>query len=1804
METVCGDGQKDDGEACDDGNTDPGDGCSSTCEIEAGWDCSGDACMPICGDGRRVGDEACDDGDTDAGDGCSPVCEVEAGWDCSGAACVTVCGDGIVVGDEACDDNGTEGGDGCSATCTVEAGWDCSGGTCAPVCGDGVAVGSEACDVSDLGGMTCADFGGNVGTLACDDTCHFDATTCALVEICDNGADDDGNGGIDCDDAACAEDPWCNRCGDDRRTGDEACDGLDLAGATCASIGFLDGTLLCDDACGFDTSGCRAAVCGDGTREGTELCDGMDLGGKTCADMPGFATGTLGCATGCTFDTTLCVPPEICSNGLDDDQNGLTDCDDPACTSDVNACPICGDGILSAAEECEDSNTADGDGCSSTCQLERVVCDPNMINLNTDAVFTGTGFTYSADSTGLGNHFSATCRPYNTEDLTMAFHVATRSRIDFSLLGGPNVDSILAVRTSCAAPATERICMDQPAAGSPELASLDDVPAGTMLYIVADRFDDGGVYPGGPFDLVATIRPIVGAGEACDASVVCAPDSFCDGGICVQSTCGDGVITGSENCETDSSVDPTCVDCVRLGASCSHPFDLAAFQTSSSHWTWNGTTAGRANSYWNLCDPSPYGEGNDVTAAFVAPFTGLYTFSMSSGGTPFLQIFEGPCTSDRPAGMACVKGVSTTRLLQAGETYYLVADDWYSGSGNSFTVNVDLGGYCGNGVVDSFERCDGTPGCSADCTSFGTCGDGILDAGEDCDDGNPAGNTGCARDCTVTAGWTCQGTTCTTNCGDGVVVGPEECDDPADPNCVGCRVPGRSCALPFDLNALEKSPGVWEWSGTTAGETDSWGRCAGYTPTSPDQTAAFVPPVSGTYIFDMTSGHDDFFQVHEGACGGTMQELACVDTGATPLLLSAGRTYFVTADGYGSSNSGTFTVSARLVSHCGDGYVSAGERCDGGPDCDATCTMLGTCGDGVVDFGEDCDDANFDAIDGCGLDCMFSPGFDCSTGVCLPICGDGLVVGTEECDDPADAACVNCGILGRSCRSPFDLNALERVPGSWKWTGDTTGKANGYGSCGGYSPTSPDQTAVFIPPATGIYVVDMTSSHDDFFQVHKGACDGSPMQELACTDTGTSSIPMVAGETYFITADGWSDYNWGTFTVTVDLVPVCGDGFVSVGERCDGEPDCDSTCQFLGTCGDGNLDPFEDCDDANTNPNDGCGLDCHFLQGFDCSTGTCEAICGDGLVVADEQCDDAADPACVNCGYVGDGCRSPFLFSATSPGIWSWSGTTTGQNSFYSTCGGDSPSSPDRTAAFVAPVSGDYVFRMVANFDEYLEIRTGACSGTQQAIVCSDSSTVSVSLTGGETYFVTADGWSSYNWGDFTVEIRQIPVCGDSFVGAGERCDGEPDCSADCQMLGSCGDGILDPGEACDDGYISDGCAADCTINPGFDCTSGACETICGDGLVVGTEECDDPSDLACVNCGYVGKSCRSPVDFTSMADQPGIWTWRGSLAGQSNTYPNLCGGAYGADGQDVTGSFVPPVTGTYTFSMTSTGDNYLQLFEGPCQTTATGIACVDSPPFTAQLQAGKTYFVVADDYSAWNVDPSFKVTAQLTPVCGDGYRSVTERCDGEPDCSADCLTLGSCGDGVVDPGEECEDGNSRVNDGCGVDCMFEPGWDCSSGTCEPACGDGLVVGDEECDDPADPDCVSCGYLGRSCRSPYDLNSMAVGSGIWQWTGTTAGQANHDDNLCGGSYGAAGGDLTGVFVPPTTGFYSFDMDSLHDDYLQVYTGTCWGSWQGLQCEDYPPFSLFLTGGQPYYVVADGYFGYSSGPFTVRITQGP
>jgi len=100
-------------------------------------------------------------------------------------------------------------------------------------------------------------------------------------------------------------------------------------------------------------------------------------------------------------------------------------------------------------------------------------------------------------------------------------------------------------------------------------------------------------------------------------------------------------------------------------------------------------------------------------------------------------------------------------------------------------------------------------------------------------------------------------------------------------------------------------------------------------------------------------------------------------------------------------------------------------------------------------------------------------------------------------------------------------------------------------------------------------------------------------------------------------------------------------------------------------------------------------------------------------------------------------------------------------------------------------------------------------------------------------------------------------------------------------------------------------------------------------------------------------------------------------------------------------------------------------------------------------------------------------------PICGDGHVDAGEECDdgnsmNDDGCSSTCTEEHEpppppppepcCGDGHLDAGEQCDDGNLTSGDGCSATCVIElpPPPPPPS---EPCCGDGHLDASEECDD-------------------------------------------------------------------------------------------------------------------------------------------
>jgi len=546
--------------------------------------------------------------------------------------------------------------------------------------------------------------------LRCDATCGFDTSSCVRYEHCGNGIDDDENGAVDCADDACFDTAACPRCGDLRVNGQEECDGPDLGQASCASRGF--------------------------------------------------ASGQLACTSSCTFDESLCTRPEACTNALDDDRDGLVDCDDPDCESEFS-CPVCGNGVVQLGEECDgppssscvtlgfdtgsiscdascrldltecrdfacgdgvaeglercdDGNEQTGDGCTPACELEGDVCAAPA-TLAWDPA--QEAWTWSADLTRYFFDYPSACGYSGySSDVVVSFAPPANGRYYATVDGA--FDAVLwASGHPCASGSL--VCADDGAAGEGETIELDLAAGETTFFFVAET---AGSSNAGPF--------VLRVGEA---------------------ICGNGRLEGLEQCDDGNTAPADGCDgqCRFEGDSCADAFGLNAY---GSYASWNDLpfTIGPANRVaagpmwaWaastelfqpNYSSSGQFGPtpGADGVARFIAPADGTYVFSLYATWDAMLFVWGGACGPGAstevtgygldgwtpPPGYASQMALVNVQLA-AGEEIFLVVDG-YSGATGDFWLLAATAGVCGDGQPTMDERCDDgnlSPGdgCSPTC---------------------------------------------------------------------------------------------------------------------------------------------------------------------------------------------------------------------------------------------------------------------------------------------------------------------------------------------------------------------------------------------------------------------------------------------------------------------------------------------------------------------------------------------------------------------------------------------------------------------------------------------------------------------------------------------------------------------------------------------------------------------------------------------------------------------------------------------------------------------------------------------------------------------------------------------------------------------------------------------------------------------------------------------------------------------------------------------------------------------------------
>ena len=247
-----------------------------------------------------------------------------------------------------------------------------------------------------------------------------------------------------------------------------------------------------------------------------------------------------------------------------------------------------------------------------------------------------------------------------------------------------------------------------------------------------------------------------------------------------------------------------------------------------------------------------------------------------------------------------------------------------------------------------------------------------------------------------------------------------------------------------------------------------------------------------------------------------------------------------------------------------------------------------------------------------------------------------------------------------------------------------------------------------------------------------------------------------------------------------------------------------------------------------------------------------------------------------------------------------------------------------------------------------------------------------------------------------------------------------------------CGNGVLDDREQCDDGNktAGDGCSAICQIPAGWTCTGmpSVCNMngVCGDGILGATEACDDKNttsgDGCSADCKTVetGYECRVPGRPCVPACGDGM-----KIGGEACDDGNTTDG----DGCSSTCSVEPGATcstGSPSVCTASVcGNGKKEGTEGcDCGTNNAAPYPTGQGPGGADCKGPNGLF--------FGDATGCSKTCTKEPVCRTSA-GVTQAC------------AVTCGNGNVEMGEECDDGNLDAKDGCGPDCKIEGGFTCDN---------------------------------------------------------------------------------------------------------------------------------------------------------------
>lgn len=802
--------------------------------------------------------------------------------------------------------------------------------------------------------------------------------------------------------------------------------------------------------------------------------------------------------------------------------------------------------------------------------------------------------------------------------------------------------------------------------------------------------------------------------------------------------------------------------------------------------------------------------------------------------------------------------------------------------------------------------------------------------------------------------------------------------------------------------------------------------------------------------------------VDGGAQPGALCTPGAADAGCLPSACGDGIQQGDEQCDDGNRIAGDGCDAACQLENCGDGQLEPGEDCDppGMGRCDPSCHALRVeCGDGKLQEGEECDDGNVAFGDGCSPSCLLercgngrleAPAETCeppNTPVCGPLCrapacGDGRLDADsgEECEDgnlrSGDGCSPNCrvercgnGVVdsGEQCEPPgsaqcardclaSDVSAATPIGGPLEARAFVIQNPSFAGSLEPWNLDAASMSSLQLgsldvgtaPRSTSAEVrLPADSPYATLWQCVRTGAGAAYQLSAATRGIGAGApVPVEMGVSFYEeddcsgeVFDGVRTYNtpaqngrWLTWRLpppspiaNVESTFEAPDGARSLQVWINLEQDSAEGAtsvlvdevQLLRaspvTCGDGIPEGSEECE-PGVSP--GCLDSCQLAQvcgdGIEapgeCAScpADCSGIsprCGDGAVSLPEQCEPPGVGACrADCTWGSSVCGNGRLEATETcdpP-----NGETCGPNCTLIDCGNRSIEPPEQ------------------------------CDPPGTAL-CNRHCRLSA---------------------------EQPSSCGNGLLEAAEQCD-PPNpatwCSKSCQRRNpqlACGDGAIDRdlAEECDPPGAADNCGPDCH------------RAVCGDLRVGGAEECDPPNSSTCnADCRLQGNAllCR-----TCLADRcPAAAPERDLFAAcfqrdgfaQAGPAQNAPLGLLCAEAVECMRA-----TGCATEVRSAEAPNPAACYCGKAVLTANpvaalracrdGVVAAEGPCRAVFERAAESQLpssVLAAVLDAQNFMGALGSAIDVMQSCGSAAS----------DCRQQCSVAGSCGNGVVEPGELCE---------------------------------------------------------------------------------------------------------------------------------------------------------------------------------------